>query len=85
MSKSSFRASGTPQGLTENMQILTGQKGDQLDKALTLREAALLGLVNLRRSGSGQIVPEIPPDNSGDPEWSGVQQPVVPAGMTADG
>ena len=42
MSKSSFRASGTPQGLTENMQILTGQKGDQLDKALTLREAAPL-------------------------------------------
>ncbi|MGL6583950.1 hypothetical protein ACSZOO_03180 [Aeromonas hydrophila] len=67
------------------MQILTGQKGDRLDKALTLREAAELGMVNLRRNGSGQIVPEIPPGNSGDPEWSGVQQPVAPTGVTADG
>lgn len=85
MSKPTFRASNTQQGLTENMQILTGQKGDRLDKALTLRDAALLGLVNLRRNGSGQIVPEIPPGNSGDQNWSGVQQPVVPAGVTADG
>ncbi|NJI09028.1 hypothetical protein [Aeromonas veronii] len=67
------------------MQILTGQKGDRLDKALTLREAAELGMVNLRRNGSGQIVPEIPPGNAGDPEWSGVQQPVAPTGVTADG
>lgn len=85
MRGSSFRASNTQQGLTENMQILTGQKGDRLDKALTLREAAELGMVNLRRNGSGQIVPEIPPGNSGDPEWSGVQQPVAPTGVTADG
>ncbi|WP_421301502.1 hypothetical protein [Aeromonas veronii] len=85
MSKPTFRASNTQQGLTENMQILTGQKGERLDKALTLREAALLGLVNLRRNGSGQIVPEIPPGNSGDPEWTGVQQPVAPSGVTADG
>ena len=85
MRGSSFRASNTQQGLTENMQILTGQKGDRLDKALTLREAAALGMVNLRRNGSGQIVPEIPPGNSGDPEWSGVQQPVAPTGVTADG
>ncbi|HHQ4611968.1 TPA: hypothetical protein ACSP2F_000056 [Aeromonas veronii] len=85
MSSASFRASNTQQGLTENMQILTGQKGDRLDKALTLREAAALGMVNLRRNGSGQIVPEIPPDKPTDPEWSGVQQPVAPTGVTADG
>lgn len=85
MSGASFRASNTQQGLTENMQILTGQKGDLLDKALTLREAAKLGMVNLRRNGSGQIVPELPPDKPTDPEWSGVQQPVAPTGVTADG
>lgn len=85
MSGASFRASNTQQGLTENMQILTGQKGDRLDKALTLREAASLGMVNLRRNGSGQIVPELPPDKPADPEWSGVQQPVAPTGVTADG
>lgn len=85
MSSASFRASNTQQGLTENMQILTGQKGDRLDKALTLREAAAIGMVNLRRNGSGQIVPELPPDKPTDPEWSGVQQPVAPTGVTADG
>ncbi|MFQ1834179.1 hypothetical protein ACK36Q_09050 [Aeromonas veronii] len=67
------------------MQILTGQKGDRLDKALTLREAASLGMVSLRRNGSGQIVPELPPAKPTDPEWSGVQQPVAPTGVTADG
>ncbi|WP_033135600.1 MULTISPECIES: phage tail tip protein [Aeromonas] len=85
MSKSSFRASGTPQGLTENMQILTGQKGDRLDKALTLREAASLGMVNLRRNSSGAVVPELPPDKPTDPEWSGVQPPVAPTNVTVDG
>ncbi|MGN4986520.1 hypothetical protein [Aeromonas hydrophila] len=85
MSKSTFRASSTQQGLTENMQILTGQKGDRLDKALTLREAAQLGMVNLRRNGAGQIVPELPPDKPTDPEWSGVQPPAAPTDVTADG
>ncbi|MCF5894726.1 DUF3672 domain-containing protein [Aeromonas veronii] len=85
MSESSFRASNTQQGLTENMQILTGQKGDRLDKALTLREAAALGMVNLRRNNSGAVVPELPPDKPTDPEWSGVQPPVAPTSVTADG
>lgn len=85
MSRATFRASSTQQGLTENMQILTGQKGDRLDKALTLREAAALGMVNLRRNGSGQIVPELPPDKPTDPEWSGVQTPTAPVNVTADG
>ncbi|MGY6037766.1 hypothetical protein [Aeromonas sp. AE23HZ002T15] len=85
MSKNTFRASSTQQGLTENMQILTGQKGDRLDRALTLREAAAIGMVNLRRNGTGLIIPELPPNQSGDPEWSGVQMPAVPTGVTADG
>lgn len=83
--KSTFRASSTQQGLTENMQILTGQKGDRLDKALTLREAAAIGMINLRRNGSGVVVPETPPDKPSDPEWAGVQVPVAPTGVTADG
>lgn len=85
MNKSTFRASSTPQGLTENMQILTGQKGDRLDKALTLREAAAIGMVNLRRNGGGQIVPELPPLHPTDPEWAGVQPPHAPVNVTADG
>ncbi|MBS2781745.1 phage tail tip fiber protein [Aeromonas salmonicida] len=85
MSKATFRASSTQPGLTENMQILTGQKGDRLDKALTLREAAAIGMINLRRNGSGVVVPELPPDKPTDPEWSGVQTPTAPVNVTADG
>lgn len=85
MNKATFRASSTQQGLTENMQILTGQKGDRLDKALTLREAAAIGMINLRRNGSGVVVPELPPDKPTDPEWSGVQTPTAPVNVTADG
>ncbi|MEN3760540.1 phage tail tip fiber protein [Aeromonas veronii] len=85
MSKPTFRASNTQQGLTENMQILTGQKGDRLDKALTLREAAGLGMINLRRTASGSLVPELPPANKVDPEWSGVQPPHAPVNVTVSG
>ncbi|HHQ4892808.1 TPA: phage tail tip fiber protein [Aeromonas veronii] len=85
MSRDTFRASSTQQGLTENMQILTGQKGDRLDKALTLREAAAIGMINLRRNGNGVVVPELPPDKPTDPEWSGVQTPTAPVNVTADG
>ncbi|MGL5073970.1 MAG: phage tail tip fiber protein [Aeromonas salmonicida] len=85
MSKSTFRASCTQQGLTENMQILTGQKGDRLDKALTLREAASLGMLNLRRTAGGAVVPELPPANNIEPEWSGVQQPHAPVNVSVSG
>lgn len=85
MSKSTFRASSTQQGLTENMQILTGQKGDRLDKALTLREAANLGMLNLRRTAGGAVVPELPPANNIDPEWSGVQPPHAPVNVSVSG
>ncbi|MEG0176038.1 MAG: hypothetical protein RR721_20975, partial [Aeromonas sp.] len=85
MSKNTFRASSTQQGLTENMQILTGQKGDRLDKALTLREAASLGMLNLRRTAGGAVVPELPPANNVDPEWSGVQPPHAPVNVSVSG
>lgn len=85
MSKNTFRASSTQQGLTENMQILTGQKGDRLDKALTLREAASLGMLNLRRTAGGAVVPELPPANNIDPEWSGVQPPHAPVNVSVSG
>lgn len=85
MNKNTFRASSTQQGLTENMQILTGQKGDRLDKALTLRDAASLGMLNLRRTAGGAVVPELPPANNVDPEWSGVQPPHAPVNVSVSG
>ncbi|WAG00071.1 DUF1983 domain-containing protein [Aeromonas dhakensis] len=67
------------------MQILTGQKGDRLDKALTLRDAANLGMLNLRRTPGGTVVPELPPSNHVDPEWSGVQPPHAPLNVSVSG
>lgn len=83
--KSTFRSSSTPQGLTENMQILTGQKGDRLDKALTMRDAAELGMLQLHRNAGGAIVPALPPTKAIDPVWTGVQPPHAPNNVSANG
>ncbi|SUB63826.1 Fibronectin type III protein [Plesiomonas shigelloides] len=85
MSKATFRASADSKAVAENMQILTGQKGDKLDKALTYREAAAIGLLKLRRSGSGAIIPENPAPPERDPVWQGVEKPHAPVNVTADG
>ncbi|MCQ8857198.1 DUF3672 domain-containing protein [Plesiomonas shigelloides] len=85
MSKATFRASADSKAVAENMQILTGQKGDKLDKALTYREAAAIGLLKLRRSGSGAIIPENPTPPERDPVWQGVEKPHAPVNVTADG
>ncbi|KAB7698142.1 hypothetical protein GBN26_13990 [Plesiomonas shigelloides] len=85
MSKATFRASADSKAVAENMQILTGQKGDKLDKALTYREAVAIGLLKLRRSGSGAIIPENPTPPERDPVWQGVEKPHAPVNVTADG
>nr|WP_278992474.1 hypothetical protein [Plesiomonas shigelloides] len=85
MSKATFRASADSKAVAENMQILTGQKGDKLDKALTYREAAAIGILKLRRSGSGVIIPENPTPPERDPVWQGVEKPHAPVNVTADG
>ncbi|MGL5266750.1 MAG: phage tail tip fiber protein, partial [Plesiomonas shigelloides] len=85
MSKATFRANADSKAVAENMQILTGQKGDKLDKALTYREAAAIGLLKLRRSGSGAIIPENPTPPERDPVWQGVEKPHAPVNVTADG
>lgn len=85
MSKATFRASADSKAVAENMQILTGQKGDKLDKALTYREAAAIGILKLRRSCSGAIIPENPTPPERDPVWQGVEKPHAPVNVTADG
>ena len=85
MSKATFRASADSKAVAENMQILTGQKGDKLDKALTYREAAAIGILKLRRSGSGAIIPENPTPPERDPVWQGVEKPHAPVNVTAGG
>ncbi|WP_084978114.1 phage tail tip fiber protein [Plesiomonas shigelloides] len=85
MTKTTFRANADSKAVAENMQIITGQKGDKLDKALTYREAAAIGLLKLRRSGSGAIIPENPTPPERDPVWQGVEKPHEPVNVTADG
>lgn len=67
------------------MQILTGQRGDRLDRALTLREAAEIGLIGLRRNTSGSVIPFTPDDDVSDPSWKDVKNPQAPVNATADG
>lgn len=85
MTKTTFRANADSKAVAENMQILTGQKGDKLDKALTYREAGAIGLIKLRRSSSGTVIPENPTPPDRDPVWQGVEKPHAPANVTADG
>ncbi|WP_170919697.1 phage tail tip fiber protein [Plesiomonas shigelloides] len=85
MTKTTFRANADSKAVAENMQILTGQKGDKLDKALTYREAASIGLLKLRRSNGGSIIPENPTSPDRDPVWQGVEKPHAPVNVTADG
>lgn len=85
MTKTTFRANVDSKAVAENVQILTGQKGDKLDRALTYREAGAIGLLKLRRSSSGTIIPENPTPPDRDPVWQGVEKPHAPSNVTADG
>ncbi|WP_421174099.1 phage tail tip fiber protein [Aeromonas enteropelogenes] len=86
MTKPTFRAGTDVCGLTENMLILTGQKGDQLDKALTLRDAVGMGLLKLRRNtASGKVTPALPDLPDITPEWPNVEFPVAPTDVRANG
>lgn len=49
--KSNFRAGRNQDALSENVELLTGQRGDGLDRAITLRELNELGLAGLSRIG----------------------------------
>jgi hypothetical protein len=86
--KTTFRAGSDTRALAENIQILTGQKGELLDKALTLREASRLGLLKLKRVSGGSIIPVVPtpdPVVPVNPSWQDVDTPHAPLGVRANG
>ncbi len=63
MAKKPAYRSGRDQAATaENVELLTGQRGDRLDKAVTFRELAALGLSTLRPGAGGVYVPGKNPD-----------------------
>ncbi len=60
--KPAYRAGRDQAATVENVELLTGQRGDRLDKAVTFRELAALGLSTLRPGAGGVYVPGKNPD-----------------------
>lgn len=82
MAKSSFRAGRNEQALIENVEKLTGQRGNGLDRAITLRELHALGLIHLQRTGSGKLRVALPlrPEqpSTGNDTGTPVERPHAP-------
>ncbi|HHP5403279.1 TPA: phage tail tip fiber protein [Aeromonas veronii] len=62
MVKPAYRAGRDQAATSENVELLTGQRGDKLDKAVTFRELSALGLATLRPGAGGIYVPGKNPD-----------------------
>ncbi|MGY3887013.1 phage tail tip fiber protein [Aeromonas aquatica] len=60
--KPAYRAGRDQAATAENVELLTGQRGDRLDKAVTFRELTALGLSTLRPGPGGVYVPGKNPD-----------------------
>ncbi|EKO3628985.1 phage tail tip fiber protein [Vibrio metschnikovii] len=82
MSRTAFRAGRDQASLSENMELLTGQRGDGSNRAVTYRDLAKLGVLTLRRGAGGKVVPEIvkPGDND-----NSVSRPIRPQNVKATG
>ncbi|QHB83355.1 DUF1983 domain-containing protein [Aeromonas veronii] len=62
MAKPAYRAGRDHAATSENVELLTGQRGDKLDKAVTFRELNALGLATLRQGPGGIYIPGKNPD-----------------------
>lgn len=80
--KPAYRAGRDQAATAENVELLTGQRGDCLDKAVTFRELEALGLSTLRPGAGGVYVPGKNPDlfPSGQMEF-----PHAPVNVIANG
>lgn len=82
MSRTAFRAGRDQASLSENMELLTGQRGDGSSRAVTYKDLAKLGVLTLRRGAGGKVVPEIV--KPGDKDNS-VSRPTKPQNVKATG
>ncbi|MCD9504515.1 DUF1983 domain-containing protein [Photobacterium phosphoreum] len=82
--KNGFRGGRDNGAIQENMELLTGQRGNGLDRAITVRELAQLGLIGVGRSSSGGVVTKPLPPTSGGNDIA-VQLPHAPNGFMAYG
>lgn len=54
--RAAFRAGRDAEAVLENLELLTGQRGNGLDRALTLRDLTNLGVVGVTRTRRGGYV-----------------------------
>ncbi|NKI73540.1 DUF1983 domain-containing protein [Dickeya sp. CFBP 2040] len=85
MSNSKFRAGTDQAAVAENIETLTGQRGDGRNRAVTYGDLAGLGLANLRQVGGGKVA--LSPSNGTGGSGSGgsVQKPTKPMNFKATG
>src|SRR5574343_396102 len=82
--KTSFTSGRDLPSVAENVELLTGQRGDGQDKAVTYRALAALGLAGLKRSSSGKYT-AISGITAGGVASESIQAPVQPTGVSATG
>ena len=80
--KTGFRAGRDNAAVQENIELLTGQRGNGLDKAVTVRDLTTLGLAEVRRLAQGSQV-KLKPVSPSKPQEVIVEQPHAPVSVRA--
>ena len=81
-SKAGYRSGRDLPTVAENIELLTGQRGNKLDKAITYRELADIGLITLRKAANNALSPSVAPGVLPDDT---IGRPVAPTGVIANG
>lgn len=81
-SKAGYRSGRDLPTVAENIELLTGQRGNKLDKAITYRELADIGLITLRKAANNALSPSVAPGVLPD---ESIERPVAPTGVIANG
>ncbi|AFR03779.1 hypothetical protein PEC301653_18470 [Pectobacterium carotovorum subsp. carotovorum] len=80
-----FRAGKDQTAVLENVETLTGQRGDGRNRAVTYGDLATLGLANLRQLGGGKVTLTPGNGSGGSNSGGGVQKPSRPTNFKATG
>lgn len=80
-----FRAGKDQTAVLENVETLTGQRGDGRNRAVTYGDLATLGLASLRQLGGGKVTLTPGNGSGGSNSGGGVQKPTKPTNFKATG
>ncbi|MEI7151554.1 phage tail tip fiber protein [Pectobacterium carotovorum] len=80
-----FRAGKDQSAVLENVETLTGQRGDGRNRAVTYGDLSTLGLANLRQLGGGKVTLTPGNGSGGSNSGGGVQKPTKPTNFKATG